>query len=162
MYWVVLCSNDYVVLTVDVDEVGESVWRKPFRSSAACPVMYPSRAWLKSDSENIKSGLDKTGSPVVRTKTPIAAMQWCFRWFFRLWQGIPLCSPHFFSWNLVTFLSHFQVCWFEFDASSYFFGYTPRGAWPAHVCCHFARFTLLIEIPVFSLLHAVHCDCFEP
>jgi hypothetical protein len=62
----------------------------------------------------------------------------------------------------VTFSPPFLVLRSEIGGSSCFFGYTPRGAWPEHVCCHFARFTLRFKIPVFSLLHATHCDCFEP
>ncbi len=55
-----------------VVKVGESVWRKPFRSSTICPVIYPSRAWLTSWLGSVKLGLHKYGSPVVWRKSPYA------------------------------------------------------------------------------------------
>jgi len=107
--------------------------------------------------EGLFNRLPVTGGKLFRN-----TMRPWHRRIFRSWSGICLCLPQLSSLHSVTFAPPFHIPWVEVGATSYFFTYPPRGAWPERNLVLFSPTALRFKISVFPLLHPTHSDCFEP
>ena len=102
----ILCTNyAQIIHVMHVVEVGESVRRKPFRSSSLCPVMYPSRAWLTKRLGSVKSGLDKSRLPFTPPKFWNTAFIGAINDFFssdHVFLYLPPFLLHIIRWHFST------------------------------------------------------------